>query len=478
MPSLVVFVRGNGRIRLKLVIELLDQSNPQNIKPAVIRKARTIEGKVYLLTNSVNAKLYVGITKRSLEYRLKGHAKTAARGLGSPNSIWQAIRDHGLESFTIKLLDTETDPIDLAKRETHHIERLKTLFPNGYNQNRGGAVNTNGCKYIVEGKEFKGLTELADYYGVPEITMHKRMQSGTWTIEQACNIEEQSSPEQIGNRLNVDGREFQSITSACRHFGIDKRLFDSRRRIGWRVEEALEITKRSNPFEFSLGNLVFNSKKEACRHFNVNNKKIESRLRLGWSLEEAFEVVPRKQIKKPKIASGGHSAITVVVEGKTYTSISKAAKFYGLKSATVRYRLKSGWSISAAFDLESRPQNIPSAKAIKIDEKSFASMAEMCRYYSIDVSTFKFRTERSYWSVRQALGLDVPPSRSTKIYKVISPEGIIHIVDNFSSEQGWGKQGLMLQSVATKDKLYSWKGWKCRLLEADSSRVFESRSLY
>ena len=39
----------------------------------------------------------------------------------------------------------------------------------------------------------------------------------------------------------------------------------------------------------------------------------------------------------------------IIVESTEYPSINDAAEFYGLKSATVRRRLKIGWDIETAF---------------------------------------------------------------------------------------------------------------------------------
>jgi len=52
-------------------------------------------GMVYLITNEVNGKHYVGQTTRTVEQRFKEHME-------SPYPIGKAIRKYGAENFTIK----------------------------------------------------------------------------------------------------------------------------------------------------------------------------------------------------------------------------------------------------------------------------------------------------------------------------------------------------------------------------------------
>lgn len=89
-----------------------------------------------------------------------------------------------------------------------------------------------------------------------------------------------------------------------------------------------------------------------------------------FTTQEKILILCKKHNHKFKILQGDHTrhmtggckycveeskssnkGTSIVVEGKEYSSISKAAKAYGLKSATVRKRLRNGKSISEAFNL-------------------------------------------------------------------------------------------------------------------------------
>jgi hypothetical protein len=50
----------------------------------------------------------------------------------SEDTIWAAIKKHGVDSFNIKVLET-CDIEKLCEREAYYIEYHNTLHPNGYN---------------------------------------------------------------------------------------------------------------------------------------------------------------------------------------------------------------------------------------------------------------------------------------------------------------------------------------------------------
>ncbi|MGY3235636.1 hypothetical protein ACVMAJ_002526 [Bradyrhizobium sp. USDA 4448] len=128
-----------------------------------------VDGKVYLISNKRNSKVYVGITRRTTDYRPYNHVKTAEAGKGSAGSLQQAIRDFGAGAFAIKLLATAKTLAELASLEVHYIGVYNSLAPNGYNLNRGGAVQEGRQLRIVEGEEYWSLAELADAYGILRI---------------------------------------------------------------------------------------------------------------------------------------------------------------------------------------------------------------------------------------------------------------------------------------------------------------------
>lgn len=108
---------------------------------------------VYLITNKINNKKYVGITAKTLEERFAGHINTAYnRHDERYRPIHWAIRKYGKENFTIELLDnTSTTHEELYQKEKEFIIKYDTFGKNGYNVTHGGE-GTHGYKFRESSK--------------------------------------------------------------------------------------------------------------------------------------------------------------------------------------------------------------------------------------------------------------------------------------------------------------------------------------
>jgi group I intron endonuclease len=112
----------------------------------------SVFGRIYVITCSVNGRQYVGKTQNRIKARLSFH-KFTAKHRYKPSIIFSsAIRKYGIDSFSIKEIDTAGSLEELNNKETFHIRRLNTLFPNGYNMNEGG-YSARGSKLSQEHKD-------------------------------------------------------------------------------------------------------------------------------------------------------------------------------------------------------------------------------------------------------------------------------------------------------------------------------------
>ena len=91
---------------------------------------------LYLLTNTVNGKQYVGITSRTMPQRLAEHAGVAQRGRST--IIAHAIAKHGIENFVMRVLAEVETWEELAAMERQAIQEYQTFMPQGYNMTLGG----------------------------------------------------------------------------------------------------------------------------------------------------------------------------------------------------------------------------------------------------------------------------------------------------------------------------------------------------
>jgi len=92
-------------------------------------------GEIYCLTCSVTGKKYIGQTTQTAEKRWKQHRNERNR---KATHINRALVLHGVETFTMTVLDTANDQTELDQKEMAWIRREGTLSPNGYNLNEGG----------------------------------------------------------------------------------------------------------------------------------------------------------------------------------------------------------------------------------------------------------------------------------------------------------------------------------------------------
>lgn len=88
---------------------------------------------IYIRTNTVNGKQYVGQTsdfkRRERDWRRKTRY--------SNSTIAQDVEKYGLDVWEVKILDTVEDKLgDDAER--YYIEKYNTLYPSGYNKYSGG----------------------------------------------------------------------------------------------------------------------------------------------------------------------------------------------------------------------------------------------------------------------------------------------------------------------------------------------------
>jgi group I intron endonuclease len=94
-------------------------------------------GIIYLITNNINQKSYVGLTTKDVNLRFSEHIRES---LGKCKyAIHKAIRKHGKENFTLKILEQCLTLEELRLAEQKWISELGTFINrNGYNMTFGG----------------------------------------------------------------------------------------------------------------------------------------------------------------------------------------------------------------------------------------------------------------------------------------------------------------------------------------------------
>jgi group I intron endonuclease len=110
--------------------------------------------QVYLVTNLINGKKYVGQTIQTLKKRWSSHGSDAKRNRG-PHALVHALMKYGKQNFSIKTLRWCNSRKELNRMEKFYISKLNTKAPEGYNITDGGD-GTQGVPYTaVQLKKFR-----------------------------------------------------------------------------------------------------------------------------------------------------------------------------------------------------------------------------------------------------------------------------------------------------------------------------------
>ena len=101
-------------------------------------------GYIYVVSNKVNPKRYVGLTERSIDQRWNEHLRDAYKKKSDGSylkdyTLYRAIRKYGREYFWIEQLE-ECPSDKLDEREIFWINYLDTFY-NGYNETKGGRLS-------------------------------------------------------------------------------------------------------------------------------------------------------------------------------------------------------------------------------------------------------------------------------------------------------------------------------------------------
>lgn len=104
-------------------------------------------GEIYMITNKINSKKYIGQTKCRISGRKYGyltrwavHKYRALKNSNECNIFYNSIRKNGIDSFDISLLK-KCKLEELDNHEKYYIKEYNTIYPHGYNIEKGGRYN-------------------------------------------------------------------------------------------------------------------------------------------------------------------------------------------------------------------------------------------------------------------------------------------------------------------------------------------------
>lgn len=92
---------------------------------------------IYKLENKINNKVYIGQTIQKLNRRITDHVLKSKK-VGKKTVFSAALKKYGIENFNITILDKATSKDELNSKEILWISKYNSVYPNGYNMDKGG----------------------------------------------------------------------------------------------------------------------------------------------------------------------------------------------------------------------------------------------------------------------------------------------------------------------------------------------------
>ncbi len=257
--------------------------------------------KIYLITNKVNGKQYVGLTIGPLDSRLKQHIAAAKKGRKAP--LPNAIRKYGAEAFTIQLIRNDARSFDeLQQQEIDEISGRNTLIA-GYNSAIGGAVGITKA-ITVDGKKFPSQAQAAEFYGIDVSVFNMRITRLKWTPEEAAGlINREWDGKDVA--VTVNGILFASIRQAAIAFGKDfRKIYDRYSEKGWSIEQALDLEDPPDTVKYrgksvTVFGVNYKSVAQAAQAHNINSESLRRRIADGISPDDAMTLALQRTRKTP-----------------------------------------------------------------------------------------------------------------------------------------------------------------------------------
>ena len=130
-PSIAALAREHSLNPGTLVSRLRSGMSPVQAVSAPIQKyKRKKGGSIYQITNNVEGKSYIGLTKATLETRLNSHFKAAKNGRGGRGSLHEAMRNFLRAAFSIKKIATADSSRRLQELERNAHDPAGQRLPN------------------------------------------------------------------------------------------------------------------------------------------------------------------------------------------------------------------------------------------------------------------------------------------------------------------------------------------------------------
>ena len=172
--------------------------------------------------------------------------------------------------------------------------------------------------------------------------------------------------------LEYNGKTFDSIIGFAREYGLSYSTVLRKLKNGMSPEEIINKPIKAKPVEYN--GISYDSITDFVNAFGLKYTTVQARLGRGWSVDEIVNL--KREGKKPiaktiadKEKTKNTSSVNskeIEYDGKTFNSIGKFVKHYGLKYSSTIVQLRSGLSPKEVVDRQQQKQ-IRSGEDIEVD---------------------------------------------------------------------------------------------------------------
>ena len=171
---------------------------------------------VYLITNKINGKKYVGQTVSSLNKRWREHC---AKGF----ALNSAIKKYGKNNFKIEIVATASTITILNKFEELVIKKYNTTTPNGYNIRQGGDNKRHSEETKLKMSKAAMGRKVSDETRKRNSEAHKGQKAwnkGKKLSKENCEAISRSRVNKKKVRCATTGKSFESMMDADKRFNL------------------------------------------------------------------------------------------------------------------------------------------------------------------------------------------------------------------------------------------------------------------
>ena len=186
-----------------------------------------MKGKLYKITNTINNKVYIGKTYKTIEQRFKEHIRSSMKKIQKHRPLYNAMNKYGTDKFSIELINIYEQGL-LEEMEIEFIEKYDS-YHNGYNATLGGdgmrTFSYSDEEVIAKYKELKYVCKTSEYFNCTEYTIRAILRSNDIIIKNWGDIKITNAKKiaKLDKKTLEIIETFSSIREAARSLGNERK---------------------------------------------------------------------------------------------------------------------------------------------------------------------------------------------------------------------------------------------------------------